>query len=1481
MKTNTLKLTSVGRILKTILITLCFFLVHSNLFSQTPTMQVAANIGDIEFTNLVLSTNYGGWHWGIQLGGQNGNINAKDQFTDWGGIVTTLQPITMPVLSDGSNYPAYAPIPRSDGKSIYPTLLVSLTKNGTYTFIVNGHGTLNFFGDPHYYNTAGFMTSYGNNPVSFANGTTLTFTVTGLTDPISTGYPSTTGSTSMGNTQLGINIAYSDASNPVKNIRVLPPDFTDPKGVVHHYATSYTTEPFQAKFLQDIQQKYSCFRFMDMCRTNMSPVKYWQETGQCGGIVASGQSQSYLSMIQLGNAANRDIWVNIPHLATDGFADTLATLIKNNLNTGLKAYIEYSNEVWNTSFGQSGWANQQGIAMGYTDPTTKFYAHRSGQIFKRITNIFNTDRNRVILVCAWQMGSGNNNLGSYYNDPIINPDGVKPDVFAVAPYFGKVYLTTDIGVVGSCDYQTCAACNATTVPSVQTIENDLIASIKTFVGPVLRQAKVGAVKYNIPLINYEGGYGSQGMYGAENSCALTDNECQVNRSSQMYTIQRLWMDTVKVTGVQMINQFVDCAGWSKWGWWGMEEYRGQDSASVKLRALVDWEHSNPVILDKQAPSQPGAPVKMNATASAISISWAPSTDNGIIIGYDVFVNGIIAGSSNCQTVNTQYTINGLAANTSYSITIKARDFGGNYSPPSNTLVVSTGTIDTQKPTVVIGLQCSGKSSNSISLKWSASSDNDKVTQYLIYWGNKVDSTLNVQYSINGLTAGTEYKCIVKAQDPSGNLSDPSYLDISTDLLPVVIGKQTFASVNVDGNLDEADWKLSYSFNRPVSVTDVPDNDSHNFSILWDANYLYIGAKAIDNVLYKNGSFYNGDGFEFEIDGNHNHSTTLEAGHDVKYTIQWNNNAINGADTIGVLHKFQNITGGWSCEIAIPWSKLGITAPTAGTSVGFDIIYDDNDGISWGRSRQVAFTGDQSIWSSCAQFGDLIFATDNTPPTVPANVAASNITLGSAAITWSPSTDNSGIKGYNVYVNNTCVNTDLISGTSFIVTGLTPTTLYSISVIAKDNNDNSSIAGNCQFTTLTGNTLINFKATDNTTASYGVKRPVVKNSTFDIISFSTATGSELFNVSGFNNQFQIKGGYRYDCSPNAPTNHSTPILVPLPYNGQSGDGTLYVYTGETFASNATGIYMWTKDKFMNGNSTFPNLVFDNTSNSKLILNADLTYGNARFIVKAGNTYYISEFNCQSSKGTFQVSAFGNNSNINLRWAEYDPSTLMMPAANSLNFKAVNLTDVQEVGVIFSVGRAAWAYNFSLIQFSVYGVQSTADIQVPTSPSNLTASNVVSNSFTLNWAASTDNVGVTSYEVFKNSISVGTTTATSLSLSGLSENTTYAMTVKAKDAAGNSSTESPVLSVKTSLIISGLEENRNIIDIYPNPANNWINIETNSDNQILTITDLQGKVILTRSMSGSKNRINLSSLKQGIYILEVRSDRYIQYKKLIVK
>lgn len=94
-----------------------------------------------------------------------------------------------------------------------------------------------------------------------------------------------------------------------------------------------------------------------------------------------------------------------------------------------------------------------------------------------------------------------------------------------------------------------------------------------------------------------------------------------------------------------------------------------------------------------------------------------------------------------------------------------------------------------------------------------------------------------------------------------------------------------------------------------------------------------------------------------------------------------------------------------------------------------------------------------------------------------------------------------------------------------------------------------------------------------------------------------------------------------------------------------------------------------------------------------------------------------------------------------------------------------------------------------------VQVTTDTTPPTVPAGLAGTAISPTQVNLTWSASTDNVGVTGYRVFRNAVSIGTSTTPSFSDTGLASYTLYTYTVAAYDAASNQSAQSGGVSVRT--------------------------------------------------------------------------------------
>lgn len=89
----------------------------------------------------------------------------------------------------------------------------------------------------------------------------------------------------------------------------------------------------------------------------------------------------------------------------------------------------------------------------------------------------------------------------------------------------------------------------------------------------------------------------------------------------------------------------------------------------------------------------------------------------------------------------------------------------------------------------------------------------------------------------------------------------------------------------------------------------------------------------------------------------------------------------------------------------------------------------------------------------------------------------------------------------------------------------------------------------------------------------------------------------------------------------------------------------------------------------------------------------------------------------------------------------------------------------------------------------------DKQAPTAPADLRSTGVTASSVSLTWTASTDNVGVTAYDIYQGDTVATTVTGTSGTVGGLSASTAYTFTVRARDAAGNASAASNQISATT--------------------------------------------------------------------------------------
>lgn len=179
---------------------------------------------------------------------------------------------------------------------------------------------------------------------------------------------------------------------------------------------------------------------------------------------------------------------------------------------------------------------------------------------------------------------------------------------------------------------------------------------------------------------------------------------------------------------------------------------------------------------------------------------------------------------------------------------------------------------------------------------------------------------------------------------------------------------TSTTITVNGQLNESGWDISHAITKPIVGT---PNNTVQFGVRWNNTYLYVGANVLDGSLHNDSPTlpWEDDSFEVYIDGNNNKGTSYDA-NDRQIVKAYNSSTVwaNGNNTSGILHATAPITGGYSVELAIPWSNIGVT-PSANMQIGFDVGTNDDDN-GGNRESQLMWNGDGNNWTSTANFGTL-------------------------------------------------------------------------------------------------------------------------------------------------------------------------------------------------------------------------------------------------------------------------------------------------------------------------------------------------------------------------------------------------------------------------------------------------------------------------------------------------------------------------------
>jgi len=317
-------------------------------------------------------------------------------------------------------------------------------------------------------------------------------------------------------------------------------------------------------------------------------------------------------LIALANDLKADPWFSIPHPAEDALVRAWATLARDGLDPGLRAHVEYSNEVWNWQFAQAQWAEDQGRARWGADQTwVQFYGLRAAQVMNIWADVYG-DRAPARLTRIVATQTGWIGLEAQILDaPRVVAEGLPPPVDSFDAYAVTGYFSALLGSEKKIPYVrewlagSAAAAKAETETRSLTeteaeaylaahrydlaftlaaqelldgsLSGDPVDSLTTVMAEVLPYHASVAADRGLQLVMYEGGSHVVGYGAAVDDPALTDFFAALNYSAEMGALYGVLLQRWAQVSDAPFNAFVDVTRPIKWGSWGALRHLTDDN----------------------------------------------------------------------------------------------------------------------------------------------------------------------------------------------------------------------------------------------------------------------------------------------------------------------------------------------------------------------------------------------------------------------------------------------------------------------------------------------------------------------------------------------------------------------------------------------------------------------------------------------------------------------------------------------------------------------------------------------------------------------------------------------------------------------------------------------------------------------------------------------------------------------------------------
>ena len=836
-------------------------------------------------------------------------------------------------------------------------------------------------------------------------------------------------------------------------------------------------------------------------------------------------------------------------------------------------------------------------------------------------------------------------------------------------------------------------------------------------------------------------------------------------------------------------------------------------------AATSGQVTTPTFVPPADTTAPTVPVGLVATkngSSEIDLSWATSSDNVAIAGYQIYRDGVLLTT----VASTTWFDTGLAAGSNHAYTVAAIDAAGNASAQSSSASATTTPPDTSAPTAPTGVKAVVATPYGLAVSWTASTDNVGVTSYTIVRnGSPISNVTGAVTSFTDVTTSpaTAYTYTVTASDAAGNVSAtsapatataPAYqppADSTAPSTPTGLSAVTKNSTEIDlawaastDNVSVAGYQV---YRNGVLVATTASAAFADTPITAGSSNTYY-VVAIDGASNLSGHSLTASASTPGPD-----TTAPSVPTSVSATSSaWNSATVTwtaSTDSVGVTSYAISRNGTAIAKVSGSSHTYTDVSTQPGTNYSYTVAASDAAGNASAASSAGSVTTAAYLPSA-----------DTTAPSAPTGLTATARNANEIDLSWTASTDNVAVAGYKVYRNSTLVATT--ASTTYADAPIAAGSANTYYLVAIDGAGNASgQSGSASATTASDTTAPTVPSGVTATSSTWNSATVSWTASTDAVGVTSYTilrnGTAIGKVSAAATSYL-----------DATTQPSTAYTYTVTASDASGNTSAAssgaaVTTGACSSCTTTTTLNPVADAYVNQASSATNygtattLLIKGTSGS--IENSYLRFDTTNLPAGTITGATLKLYSTGASSTGYTVKAESNTtwveSSITYANAPAAGSTITSVASTTANaFSSATVTSAvttrAPISFVVTDPSTTTAITFDSNQFAtsadrpqlvVTTYAAPADTTAPTAPSNLVGTVKSGSEVDLSWTGSTDATAVAGYRLYRDGTLIATVGSTSWYDTGLAAGSTHTYTVSAIDAAGNASAQTAALSKTT--------------------------------------------------------------------------------------